>query len=249
MVQCLKEEKRDSGELNEMYLVSQSHLLESEGEFAEAYRCLTSLNTSASTSLGQEIISSATESALRSGDACELITIAKADSSAGAGIVDAVIDDAGALNYKAFKCLDQFISSNVDSALKSKCADFLNSATETRPKSFLIGTWEWQSDDETKEQIEVKANKDNLIGYVKVVGTSEQDFHIQQGEILWTDFVFMDASSLTFSNLCKTQSGLSVNATALVTIDYAEDDYMHQHVTAPAPYSMAVADIEWLRLE
>lgn len=249
VVEHLENESRDDAEVEEMYEVSRAQLFISAGDLSEAYKCYFELGNQEFDEKANSLVVQAEELALESGNAEELIEMLKVNPAEGDAAVDFLFGKADSLNCDAFKCLDQVSASGASAELTEKCNSYLDSAESTRPKAWLIGIWEWQNDDETKEQVEIKANKDNLIGIVKVLGTTEAKYQIREFEIVWTDFEFMDSSSLTFNVLSKTTDGFPVDTTALVNIDYSNEDEMLQHITAPAPYSMVNADRSWKRIE
>lgn len=152
------------------------------------------------------------------------------------------------LSYESFVFLEEFANKLQDSELKDSINQYLSDNANNRIRAFLIGEWEWQSDNETKTRINIMPYQDNLLGEVTQVGDNEIEYQILVGDIYWKDFEFIDAGKFTCYNLGKTRIGSVVDCTALCEIDY-DEDLLKMHITAPEPYITVNADRDWKRIE
>lgn len=245
----LGQEDLEDSEIKKMMTVSKAQLAFDQEKYLDVVNIIQQADDNELTSLPVYVKAchKYIDSAVAEGDAEPLSIIYGLDSSTSDYIYTQLSASCDNLDYKAFKYMENVLQILPDSDLKKELNDYLDSNKTNRIRAFLIGEWEWQTDDEKKTRVNLIAYKDNLLGEVTQVGDNEVEFQILKGDIYWKDFEFVEDDFYTCNNLCKTSDGYVVDVTATGKIDY-EEETLQMHLTAPEPYQMVGADREWKRV-
>ena len=236
-IELLNAEDQLNGNAEELLANSKARLANEQGDYSAAITELIAVNKSSSDALYNEILQNAINAANTTGDSAHLISIIQQDSPNASTIYEALEAEAVADNIKAYQAMDGISSSaDIDDAQKEQFASFIRENGEQRARAFLIGTWEYVEDGDVKTRVDIKPQKDNLIGIISQVSNYMIQYQFQTGDVYWTDFVFLEPTQFTCKNLTKSTNGSPDQSNAVGTIDYSSDDTFKLHLTPDSGY-------------
>lgn len=249
-IELLNAEDSTSDSAKELLGRSKAKLASEEGDYSAAIGELIAIGENSSSELYQEILQSAIASANLTGDSTYLVGILQQDSSNGDVIFEAMETEAKAGNIKAYRAMDGISSSaDLDEVAIDQFSTFLRENGEQRARALLIGTWEFVENEKKRTRVEIKPQGDNLIGIVSQVGDGSVKYQLQKGDVYWKEFVFLEPTQFTCTNLAKTTNGVPVPCTAVGTLDFSTDDEFSRHLTADIGlYNVINPDRVWIRV-
>lgn len=232
-IELLNAEEQLNASAKELLANSKAQLANEQGDYSVAISELIAVNKPSSDALYKEILQNAIEDANATGNSEHLIGIIQQDSSNTASIYEALETEAIADNIKAYQAMDGISSnSDLEEAVKEQFTSFIRENGEQRARAFLIGTWEYVEDGEDiKTRVDIKPQKDDLIGIVSQVSNHMIQYQFQTGDVYWTDFVFLEPTQFTCKNLTKSTNGSPDWSNAVGTINYNADDTFTLHLT------------------
>lgn len=248
VVSLLEDERDLDEEASEMLSVSKAHAAFDARDYLGAITELAEVKNG-NEEIYDDAVSGLVEKALESSSEGDLLKAIEVDPSIGEAAAGAIKERCETLDYGAFEFMDRMLKKMPESEGKAQLQTYRDKSELLRPKAFLLGKWEWQSDGDVKTRVSCVQRKDNLIATVDVVGDVERDYKIMKDDVYWKDFDFNEPDRFTCMCLCKTGDGIGVECTTVGTIDY-EGDALHLHLTAPDPYWMdeESSDRDWKRI-
>ncbi len=220
-VELLSKEKELNQDAQDILIISEANVLYEDGKCFEAVKKLATSSQGVQAEQFDEMYQAALDEAIAKPSSDNVIELLALDETKEDTVYKAVTKACKSKDYNAFRTLGGLVKKLPDGDLKTKLSDFKKDNEILKAESFIVGTWEWQMEDQEElARVEVVPYNDNFVGRLVRVGSDLDDYHYEKDDVYWRDFQFEDNDKFICYNLTRTPEGDVMGETASGKINY-----------------------------
>lgn len=221
-VELLSKEKDLDQDAQDILIISEANVLDEDGQCFEAVKKLATSSQGVQAEQFEEMYQAALDESIAKHSADNIIELLTLDESKEDAVYKAVTKACKDKDYNGFLVLDGLVEKLPDGDLKTKLSDFEKENEILRAEAFIVGTWEWEIEDQKElPRVEVVPYNENFVGRLVKVGSYLEDYHYEKDDMYWKDFQFEENDKFICNNVTRYEDDGTVEwVTASGKINY-----------------------------